>query len=119
MQHKKLFHKFNRTEWTKIIHTCTPSGEDNHCPHSYRCGKHVKNVKNCEKCDFSIIIHLKVIKNFQAVSNLECFSTGYVTLSDHCALDFFYIPLDSLRLTAVRNNRGAFALVVKCSHVIV
>ena len=31
------------TVWTKIVHTA--NGEDNHCPHCYRCGQNVKNVE--------------------------------------------------------------------------
>ena len=32
------------TVWAKIVHTA--SGDDNHCPHCYRCGLYVKNVEN-------------------------------------------------------------------------
>ena len=34
------------TVWTKIVHTCTASGGDDHCPHCYCCGQNVKNVEN-------------------------------------------------------------------------
>ena len=43
------------TVWTKIVYTA--SGEDNHCPHCYRCGLYVKHV---EKID-SIIFKAKIL----------------------------------------------------------
>ena len=48
------------TVWTKIVQTA--SGEDNHCPHCYRCGLYVKNVEK-------IIVTLWSYGNIRGIYN--------------------------------------------------